>query len=433
MSEIKDDSHNYCVYVHVNKINQKKYVGITSKPPEERWKKDGYGYKTQNFYYAIQKYGWGNFEHIILDTGLTYEEANAKEKEYIEKYDSCKNGYNCSYGGDGTNGFVWTQESKKRMVETRIKNESFKGKNNPAYGKSPKERLSPEMYKKWRESLITNYNFPANKIICINTGEIFDRVGKVAEKYNTSPKNVTNCIIKHQSLRIHFDDYHLYYVFDYYDENKEYNLIDYCYKYSKKSVICLETKEVFWTSNDAGQIMNIPGCSIARVCRKERKGINGYHFMYVKEYIDNGIPKDIEFEMNNKIICVTTGEIFNNEVEAGNKYNLSSSGIAKCCNGKSQYNGKIDNIPLIWQHYNDYLVSPKDINSIIKDNSIHCITTDQYFTSIKAAGEYLNICGNNIYSCCNGKYHYVGISENGEKLVWERYTHTLNDNIIFTA
>ena len=69
----------YTVYQHKNKINGKNYFGITSKNPEERWKK-GEGYKSSpHFYLAIKKYGWDNFEHNILFEGLTKEEACLKE------------------------------------------------------------------------------------------------------------------------------------------------------------------------------------------------------------------------------------------------------------------------------------------------------------------------------------------------------------------
>lgn len=80
--------NNYSIYVHINKINGLAYVGQTNQKPEKRWGNNGKNYKKQSFYNAIQKYGWDNFEHIILEKGLTQQEANQKEVEYILKYNS---------------------------------------------------------------------------------------------------------------------------------------------------------------------------------------------------------------------------------------------------------------------------------------------------------------------------------------------------------
>lgn len=93
---------NYTVYMHQNKINGKKYIGITGDIPEKRWR-NGKGYdKNPYFDHAIQKYGWDNFEHIILYEGLTKEEAENLEIETIAKYDTTNSekGYNLQHGGN---------------------------------------------------------------------------------------------------------------------------------------------------------------------------------------------------------------------------------------------------------------------------------------------------------------------------------------------
>ena len=94
----------YKLYYHKNIINNKYYVGITCKKNiNERWGVNGLGYKTQHFYYYIQKYGWNNFEHVILFDGLTKEDAIRLEQEYIVKFNSLvPNGYNYTKGGDMT-------------------------------------------------------------------------------------------------------------------------------------------------------------------------------------------------------------------------------------------------------------------------------------------------------------------------------------------
>ena len=92
----------YYVYLHNNKINNKKYIGITKQKPENRWGLNGCNYNSSPYFYsAIQKYGWNNFEHIILYNNLTKEEACKKEIELINKYktQNKKYGYNIMEGG----------------------------------------------------------------------------------------------------------------------------------------------------------------------------------------------------------------------------------------------------------------------------------------------------------------------------------------------
>ncbi len=66
-----ENEDNYKAYVHINKMNNKCYVGITKRKLYERWNK-GKGYKNcVLFYRAIQKYGWDNFDHELIASGLT--------------------------------------------------------------------------------------------------------------------------------------------------------------------------------------------------------------------------------------------------------------------------------------------------------------------------------------------------------------------------
>ena len=44
MGEIKTENKKWCVYIHTNKINNKAYIGITSRKPEERWGNNGNHY-----------------------------------------------------------------------------------------------------------------------------------------------------------------------------------------------------------------------------------------------------------------------------------------------------------------------------------------------------------------------------------------------------
>lgn len=98
--EIYNDT--YCVYAHINKINGKMYVGQTCRKPESRWGRDGSGYREHPyFWHAIQKYGWDNFEHEVIASNLTKEEADNFEKLLIAKLNllNPNRGYNLQEGG----------------------------------------------------------------------------------------------------------------------------------------------------------------------------------------------------------------------------------------------------------------------------------------------------------------------------------------------
>ena len=122
-STIENDLYKFCVYKHVNKINQKVYIGITSQPFHLRWN-NGYGYiGSLYFYKAIKKDGWNNFEHFYLKNNkwikvdestdlsssyeMIYQEATEKEIYFIDYYKKKlgnNNIYNITDGGEGTLG-----------------------------------------------------------------------------------------------------------------------------------------------------------------------------------------------------------------------------------------------------------------------------------------------------------------------------------------
>ena len=87
------------VYIHTNKINNKKYIGITCQIPEERWGENGKHYSGQpKFYNAIQQYEWDNFSHEIIETNLDKAAALAREAQLILEYNTVKEGYNSTSG-----------------------------------------------------------------------------------------------------------------------------------------------------------------------------------------------------------------------------------------------------------------------------------------------------------------------------------------------
>ena len=98
---------NYCVYCNINKVNGKRYVGITCRIPEQRWQ-GGAGYsRNKHFHAAIKKYGLDSFDHIIMHYWLTHQDACEYEKQYIKQktygdISKCFHGKRKTVGG-----YVW--------------------------------------------------------------------------------------------------------------------------------------------------------------------------------------------------------------------------------------------------------------------------------------------------------------------------------------
>lgn len=168
------EERKYYVYVHTNKVNGKRYVGVTSMKPEDRWK-NGNGYPhNQYFTRAIKKYGWNEgFTHEIVAEDLSLEAAYQMEKDLIAQYDCINpNGYNATSGGEI--GKEYSEELRQRLSEIitekmntpEVKakmaeffasrdywgennpnygNHKLAGENNPNWGKHPSEETRKKM------------------------------------------------------------------------------------------------------------------------------------------------------------------------------------------------------------------------------------------------------------------------------------------------
>lgn len=150
------DSGPYSVYVHISPSN-KLYFGITGTSVEQRFGSGGCRYKqNSHLWSAIQKYGWNNFQHLILCSGISQKDACDIEQELILKYNSTNSdfGYNQSIGGEKSalghtvsdearNSIRQFQLGRVKSDETRKKlSEAHKGKHKPSLSDEHKQKLS---------------------------------------------------------------------------------------------------------------------------------------------------------------------------------------------------------------------------------------------------------------------------------------------------
>ena len=130
----------------------KSYFGQTVYSIENRWRH--HIYSTQHssdhkFHRAIRKYGEENFiiEEVLTVSAPTKESLKRKldylEQHFIQKFDTKRNGYNSTDGGDGgLLGYSFTEETKRKISLSRI------GEKNPFYRK----HLSKEHRRKISEA-----------------------------------------------------------------------------------------------------------------------------------------------------------------------------------------------------------------------------------------------------------------------------------------
>lgn len=142
------------MYVHINKINGKIYIGQTNGTLESRSGIDGKGYRNcTTFYQAIKKYGWDNFKHIMLIENLTKTEVDIIEAELIRKYDSVNlnKGYNTQQGN------IRTEEERLKTNKPResgvIKTFIFGNVKNEGYKKSVSQNLKPKQKEMARKAM----------------------------------------------------------------------------------------------------------------------------------------------------------------------------------------------------------------------------------------------------------------------------------------
>lgn len=112
------------IYKIENTITHEIYIGQTTHPRGfngrydfkgngiERVYKKLLGNETrgerhnQHLRRSIKKFGFDAFEIVeVFDVAKTFEELNEKESYYINLFDSYKNGYNQSFGGDSISGY----------------------------------------------------------------------------------------------------------------------------------------------------------------------------------------------------------------------------------------------------------------------------------------------------------------------------------------
>lgn len=107
---------------------------------------------------------------------------------------------------------------------------------------------------------------------------------------------------------------------------------------NKNKIMCVETGEVFNSIVELNRKLNH---SLKYYINKGKK-YRGKHYIRIKkEKIKiNNESKKRQVKKNCKVLCVETGEVFNTQKEACDKYKILSSGISRAIKNKGECGGK---------------------------------------------------------------------------------------------
>ena len=287
--------------MHTNQINEKRYVGITSKPPERRWGNNGSGYrKNEHFWKAIQKYGWCNFEHEILFADVAKEFACFAEKCLVacHKTNDPLFGYNLTSGGDM--GCTYSEESRRKISESR--KGKYTGESSAMFGISPKERMDEATYQQWLHKQKTN-----------------KPTGKDHPMYGVSPQERM-------------------------DKETYKNWLEKMKNPAKSiTVKCIETNKMYKSAREAERDTGIGHSSIMKSCESEDHSViaGGFHWCFGT---DDLTMDDLGLIYKGKrfIRCVETGYIYKTARQIKREFGIDDSFIRKCCksNGRHTAGGR---------------------------------------------------------------------------------------------
>ena len=277
----------WLVYIHTNVANDKKYIGITSRTPKERWR-SGRGYQGGVFCSAIDKYGWENFTHEILFSGLTELEAKNKEIELIKFYKSNNRefGYNLTEGGDGDSGMHHTDktrmkmslshtglthsdETKKRMSEAAKGNTRWLGKHHSNDTKSKMSKARRDYYK---EHPVTaeerDKRSDRAKMAYEKDPELRSKISEKRKQYFANNPDASSNLSLQKT--------------EYYKNHPEARkkLSEEHKKPVEMLTIDGELVNVFDSLTDAKIATGVDRSSIARVCKGKQKIAGGYKWTY---------------------------------------------------------------------------------------------------------------------------------------------------------
>lgn len=194
-------------------MNGKQYIGITKNTPENRWGNNGINYKSSPYFWnAICKYGWDNFLHEIIFSGLSKNDAAYLEELLIKTFQTQnkKFGYNIMSGGitptmpieirkriskalkGNKNSFgIPCSEAKKLKISKAQKGKQLTEQHKKNISKAKKGKTHKSLSAESRKKIADKHK--KEKVYCDETGIVYPSIQECARQLNLYPTNICKC------------------------------------------------------------------------------------------------------------------------------------------------------------------------------------------------------------------------------------------------
>lgn len=176
------------IYKIINDVNDQIYIGKAVDGMERRRKThllqlhDGTDIHNAILDIGLEHFTWVLIESEIEDKSLLVE----REKYWIAYYDSYKNGYNMTPGGEGGNGThaanlkKWREENPEKVKENYQKLLDWQ-KQNPDKVKENNQKAAETRAKKYGKDITKKANEACKKkVLCVETGIIYNGANEAA-------------------------------------------------------------------------------------------------------------------------------------------------------------------------------------------------------------------------------------------------------------
>lgn len=259
-----------------------------------------------------------------------------------------------------------------------------------------------------RRRLCNGKEHTGKPVVCLESGIKYKSIIDAERKTGIFYKNIIKCCkgkgyVTNNTHWMYEEDYNKL------SSSEIENLIHCNVPY--KSVVCLETEQVYKSISQASKITGGSASGIKECCENVINTTGGFHWMYYKDYI-NATKEEVELKkLTTKncygvrsCVCLETGKQYSRLIDAENELNIPHGKLQGACSGSKRTVGGYH-----WMYEEDYLkLTKEDIEKIINNSDKRrkqcvCLETGRIFNSFRDAADYFGVHKNYISSVCLGK------------------------------